>query len=399
MREVYVAAFVRTPFSRSRPREPERDVFYKIRGDELMAMVLDEIPRRAGISKKDVNRILIGCAFPVYENWAYGGKSSVMLAKYPPEVSTSLVDMQCASSLATVFYGYLEVAAGYCDVVIAGGYEHMTRVPMGAENPYIKRNDKLLSEEYRDYKMEIGFVMGLTAEELFVEANKELGITKEDMDKWAVRSHKYAAKALEEGYFKGEILPVEAEQADGRKIIVDRDQSIRPDTSLEVVSRLPPAFKPGGVITAGNSSPLNAGASAVLLMSKEKIKEFGIEPLAKIVSYGTAGVPPYVMGKGPVPATLKALEKANLKVKDIAYWEVNEAFAIVTLYAIHKLGIEPERVNIKGGAIAIGHPLAATGARLVGTLSRILQLHGGDYGVATACVGGGQGAAIVLQRV
>jgi acetyl-CoA C-acetyltransferase len=397
--EVYIAGFVRTPFSRSRPREPERDVFCKIRGDELMAMVLDELPRRAGIQKKDVDRILVGTAFPVWENWSYGGRSPAMLAKYPPEVSCSLVDMQCASSLATVFYGYLEIATGNCDVVIAGGYEHMTRVPMGRENPYVKRNEKLLSEEYKDYRMEIGFVMGLTAEELFVEANKELGITKEDMDKWSVRSHKYAAKALEEGYFKGEIMPVEAEQADGRRIVVDRDQSIRPDTSLEAISKLPPAFKPGGVITAGNSSPLNAGASAVLLMSKEKVKQFGIDPLAKIIAYGTAGVPPYVMGKGPVPATLKALRKANLKVRDIAFWEINEAFAIVTLYAIHKLGIEPEKVNVKGGAIAIGHPLGATGARLVGTLSRILRLHGGDCGVATACVGGGQGAAIVLQRV
>ena len=399
MREVYIVGFVMTPFSRSRPRQPERDVFHKIRGDELMAMVLDKLPKRVGIEKRDVDRVLVGCAFPVHENWPYGGRSPVFLAKYPVEVSTSLVDMQCASSLATTFYGYLEVAAGYCDVVIAGGFEHMTRIPMGAENPHVDRNPKLLSDEYKDYRMKIGFVMGLTAEELFKEANQEIGITKEDMDSWGVRSHKYAAKALEEGYFRGEIMPVDAEQDDGSKIVVDRDQSIRPDTSLEVVSRLPPAFKPDGVITAGNSSPLNAGASAVMLMSKEKVKELGLEPLARIISYGTAGVPPYVMGKGPVPASKKALEKANLKVSDIDFWEINEAFAIVTLYAIHKLGIESERVNVKGGAIAIGHPLAATGARLVGTLSRILQLEGGDYGVATACVGGGQGAAIVIEKV
>ena len=361
-----------------------------------MAMVLDELPKRAGIEKRDVDRILVGCAFPVHENWGYGGKAPTLLAKYPPEVSTSLIDMQCASSLMATAYGYLEIAAGYCDIVIAGGYEHMTRVPMGADNPYVNRNPKLLSEEYREYKMDIGFVMGLTAEELFKEAGY---LTKEDLDKWGLRSHQLAAKALREGYFKGEIMPVEAEQADGSRIVVDRDQSIREDTSLEKIASLPPAFKPDGVITAGNSSPLNAGASAVLLMSKEKVKEFNIEPLAKIVSYGTAGVPPHVMGKGPVPASRKALEKAGLKVSDIDFWEINEAFAVVTLYAIHELGIEAERVNVKGGAIAIGHPLAATGARLVGTLSRILQLEGGDYGVATACVGGGQGAAIVLERV
>ena len=396
--EVYIAGFVRTPFSRSRPREPERDVFCKIRGDELMAMVLDELPRRAGIQKKDVDRILVGTAFPVWENWSYGGKSPAMLAKYPPEVSCSLVDMQCASSLATVFYGYLEIATGNCDVVIAGGYEHMTRVPMGRENPYVKRNEKLLSEEYKDYRMEIGFVMGLTAEELFVEANKELGITKEDMDKWSVRSHKYAAKALEEGYFKGEIMPVEAEQADGRRIVVDRDQSIRPDTSLEAISKLPPAFKPGGVITAGNSSPLNAGATCIVLASRDAAKKIGKEPMAKIVSMGTAGVPPAVMGKGPVPASRAALKHASLEVKDVDFWEINEAFAIVTLWAIKELRVDPEKVNVKGGAIAIGHPLGATGARLVGTLARILELEGGRYGLATACIGGGQGIATIIER-
>lgn len=399
MREVYIAEYLRTPFSRSRPKKPERDVFHRIRGDELMAMVLEKLPEKAGIEKKDVGRILLGCAFPVHENWPYGGRSPLLLAKYPVETSASHVDMQCASSLATTFYAYLEIATGNEDVMIAGGYEHMTRVPMGADNPHVQANLNLLGEEYKDYRMDIGFVMGLTAEELFKEGSDKFGWKKEDLDEWAVRSHKYAAKALKEGYFKGEITPVEAPQADGSVITVDSDQSIRPDTSLEVVSRLPPAFKPGGVITAGNSSPLNAGASAVLLMSKEKVKEFGIEPIAKIAGYGTAGVPPYVMGKGPVPASRKAVEKAGLKVSDIDFWEINEAFAVVTLYAIHELGIEPERVNVKGGAIAIGHPLAASGARLVGTLSRILQLEGGDYGVATACVGGGQGAAVVVERV
>ncbi|MCS7140255.1 MAG: acetyl-CoA C-acetyltransferase [Candidatus Nezhaarchaeota archaeon] len=399
MREVYLVGFLRTPFSRSRPREPERDVFYKISASELMAMVLDKLPEKVGIRKTDVDRILIGCAFPVWENWGYGGKIPALLAKYPVKVSTTLIDMQCASSLATTMYAYLEIASGLSDVVIAGGYEHMTRVPMGPDNPYIARNEKLLSEEYGEYDMATGFVMGFTAEKLFEEAKEKFGITKRDMDLWAVRSHKLAAKALHEGYFRGEILPVESPQADGKVILVDRDQSIRPDTSLEVVEKLPPAFKPGGVITAGNSSPLNAGASAVMLMSKEKMKELGVQPLAKIKTFGYAGVPPNVMGKGPVPASKMALEKAGLKIRDIDYWEINEAFAIVTLYTIKELGIEEERVNIKGGAIAIGHPLAATGARLVGTLARILQEKGATYGLATACVGGGQGVACIIERM
>uniref|UniRef100_A0A7C3MF58 acetyl-CoA C-acyltransferase n=3 Tax=Archaeoglobus fulgidus TaxID=2234 RepID=A0A7C3MF58_ARCFL len=396
MEEVYIVEYARTPFSRSRPKNPERDVFHRIRGDELMAMVLEKLPERAGIEKKDVGRILVGCAFPVSENWAYGGKMSALLAKYPPETSTSLVDMQCASSLTTTAYAYLEIATGNEEIMISGGYEHMTRVPMGADNPHVDRNPKLLTEEYRDYRMEIGFIMGLTAETLFEMAGY---LTKEDLDRWSFRSHQLAAKALREGYFRGEIIPVEAPQADGSTLTVDSDQSIRPDTTLEQIASLPPAFKPGGVITAGNSSPLNAGASGLLLASKRKVQELGLEPLAKIIGYGTAGVPPYIMGAGPVPASIKALEKVGLKVGDIDYWEINEAFAVVPLYTIHELGIEPERVNVKGGAIAIGHPLAASGARLIGTLARILREKNGDYGIATACVGGGQGAAVVIERV
>jgi Acetyl-CoA acetyltransferase len=184
-----------------------------------------------------------------------------------------------------------------------------------------------------------------------------------------------------------------------RKVVVDRDMSVRPDTSLEKLAQLPPAFRADGVITAGNSSPLNTGASYVLLMSERAVKRYGLQPMARLVSYGFAGVPPAVMGKGPVPASRKALEKAGLTVRDIDLWEINEAFAVVTLYAIKELGIEEDRVNRRGGAIAIGHPLGATGARIIGTLARQLQLEGKDRGVATLCVGGGQGAAVVIERV
>ncbi|MDF2957275.1 MAG: Acetyl-CoA acetyltransferase [Candidatus Alkanophagales archaeon MCA70_species_1] len=187
-------------------------------------------------------------------------------------------------------------------------------------------------------------------------------------------------------------MPIEVELADGSKKVIDVDQSIRFETSLEAVEKLPPAFKPDGVITAGNSSPLNAGATAIMLMSKRKMKEYGLEPMARIVSMGWAGVDPSVMGEGPVPASLKALKHAGLEVKDIEYWEVNEAFAVVTLFAIKKLGLDPERVNIKGGAIAIGHPLAASGIRLTGTLARILNIEGAKYGCATLCGVGVQDA-------
>jgi len=181
-------------------------------------------------------------------------------------------------------------------------------------------------------------------------------------------------------------------------VIVDKDLSVRPNTSMEALAKLPPVFKPGGVITAGNSAPLNSGASLVVLMSGRKVRELGVKPLARIVSLGWAAVDPSIMGEGPVPASRKALAKAGLRVEDIDLWEINEAFAVVTLNAIKELGIDENRVNVKGGAIAIGHPLGATGARLVGTLARQLQLYGKEYGLATACVGGGQGYAVILQR-
>jgi acetyl-CoA C-acetyltransferase len=396
MEEPVIVGYLRTPFSRSRPQNPERDVFSKIRGDELMAILLKEIVEKFGVEKKEIDEIILGCALSVWENWMYGGKTASLLAELPVEISCLGVDKQCGSSMAAIHIGAMEIMTGNAEIVIAGGYEHMTRVPMGMYNPHMSVNMRLAEDErYKKYEMEIGFVMGLTAEKLFKEAGY---LTKEDLDRWALRSHQLATKALEEGYFRDEIMPVEVESPDGGRKIIDMDQSIRPDTTLEKISSLPPAFIEGGVITAGNSSPLNAGATATILMSRKKAAEYGMDPLARIKSMASAGVPPSVMGKGPVPASKKALERANLSVKDIDYWEINEAFAVVTLYAVHELGIEAERVNVKGGAIAIGHPLGATGARLVGTLARILQREGGDYGLATACIGGGQGIATVIEK-
>jgi acetyl-CoA C-acetyltransferase len=240
--------------------------------------------------------------------------------------------------------------------------------------------------------------MGLTAERLFSEGAEKHGITKEEIDKWSLRSHQLAVKAHEDGFFKDEILPIEVTLPDGTKEVIDHDLSVRSTTSLEKIQSLPPAFKEGGMITAGNSSPLNAGASCIMLTSKEKAKSLGITPLATIKSLGWAAVHPAVMGKGPVPASRKALKHAGLEAQDIDFWEINEAFAIVTVWCMKELGIDPEIVNVKGGAIAIGHPLGATGARLSGTLARILNVEHGKYGVATACIGGGQGVATVLER-
>jgi acetyl-CoA C-acetyltransferase len=218
------------------------------------------------------------------------------------------------------------------------------------------------------------------------------------MDAWGARSHQLAYKARQEGFFDGEILPVDVAQADGSRMTVDTDQAVRPDATAEDMAKLRPAFKKNGTIHAGNASPLNAGASALVLMDRETAEAKGVKPLAKIVSIGFAGVEPNIMGTGPVPSTIRALKAAGLEASDIDYWEINEAFAVVALYAIKELGIDPDKVNVKGGGIAIGHPLGATGGRLVGTLARILQQEGGRYGCATMCVGGGQGVAMIIEN-
>jgi len=398
MKKVVIADYLRSPFSRSRPRQPERDKFNPLRMDHVAALLIEKIIERTGINPSEIDEVIAACAFGVWEQWTYGGRSIMMLAKLPVEVPAMFVDRQCGSSMSAIHIGAMEIMTGNADLVIACGMEHMTHVPMG-DNPWINPPmDLVEKEEYRKYEMETGFVMGLTAERLFKEAAQKYGITKEDMDKWSLRSHQLATKAQNEGFFNGEILPITVTYPDGTTEIIDKDLSVRPDTSLEKIKSLPPAFTSDGVITAGNSSPLNAGASCVLIASEEKAKSLGLDSLATIKSIGWAAVPPAVMGKGPVPASRKALKHAELEVKDIDFWEINEAFAIVTLWCIKELGIDPEKVNIKGGAIAIGHPLGATGARLVGTLARILQKEGGKIGLATACCGGGQGVATVIEK-
>lgn len=391
-RDVYIVDFRRTAFSRSRPKEPDKDVFNSLRMDEALGMLIADMVRRNGIDPLDIGDVITGCALQAGENWLYGGRHPILLAGLPWEVPGLAVDRACASSMNAASIGYMEIATGNSELVLAGGMEHMTHVPM-SDNPHVEANYKLLLRpEYAKYRMNIGYSMGLTAEELA----RVSGISKDEMDEWSLRSHMLAARSLSDGWFRGEIMPIEVEHQ-GRRITVDADQSIRPDTTIEQIRSLPPAFRPDGVITAGNSSPLNAGASLLMLASERAISKYGLRPLARIRAVGWAGVEPYLMGKGPVPASRRALERAGLGVDDIDFWEINEAFAVVTLYAIRELGIDPERVNVHGGAIAIGHPLGATGARIVGTLARILRERHGRYGVATLCVGGGQGYAMVLE--
>jgi acetyl-CoA acyltransferase len=399
MREVVIAGYLRTALSRSRPNDPGRDWFHKLRADQLLAKLLPEVLKRSKVSPEEVDDFIVGSALGVGEQWTYGGRFPIFLANLPKEIPAKFVDQQCGSAMAAIHIGFMEISMGFADTVLVGGMEHMTRVPMAMLSapggPVQTHMELVTNEEYKHWDMATAMAMGLTAEKLFSQTS----FTKEEMDRWAVRAHELAAKAQKEGFFKGEILPVEAEQADGKVMVVDTDQAVRGDTTYEGVASLKPAFKPDGVITAGNSSPLNAGATSMVLMSKETAARKGITPLATIRSIGFAGVDPTIMGVGPVPASRKALQKAGLKVEDIDYWEINEAFCIVALNCIKELGIDPDRVNVMGGGTAIGHPLGATGIRLVGTLARILDLKGGRYGCANACVGGGQGVATIIERV
>ncbi|MBN2153287.1 MAG: acetyl-CoA C-acetyltransferase [Candidatus Lokiarchaeota archaeon] len=393
MADAVIAGFVRTPISRSRPDQPDKDVFNGMRADDLAIACINELLERTRVPAAQIDDCLIGCAFAVNENWTDGGRLVTLSAGLPFEVPATCIDRQCASSLTTIQMGAMEVMTGTASngLVIAGGMEHMTRVPMSLLGS-MKLNEKFTSDPRFDAKTALS--MGLTAEKLFAES----GLTKADMDAWALRSHARAAEALKQGFFAGEIMPVEVVTADGKKQTIKDDQSIRGDTTLEKIAGLKPAFRDDGFITAGNSSPLNAGAAFTLLASEGAAKRHGLEPMATIRAMSVAGVDPTVMGKGPVPASKKVLEKAGLKAKDVDFWEINEAFAIVPLYAIKALGIDPEQVNVKGGAIALGHPLGASGARIAGTLARILAEKGARYGIATLCVGGGQGAAILLER-
>ena len=398
MKEVVIAGYLRTAQSRSRPNDPARDWFCKMRSDELLAKLLPELIKKVGIEAKEIDDFLVGCATAVTEQWAYGGRFPIFLANLPETIPAKFIDQQCGSAMAGIHIGYMEIAQEFADVVLVGGMEHMTRVPMGGQlvdRGHIVPNMTLFTDSaYQHWDMMTAMNMGLTAEKLISQTD----FTREDIDRWGAQSHQRAARARGEGFFDEEILPIEAEQADGKTLTVDQDQAVREDATAEGMAGLKPAFKPDGVITAGNSSPLNAGATSMLLMSKETAKKKGIKPLATIRSIGFAGVDPTVMGHGPVPASKKALDKAGLKAADIDFWEINEAFCIVALNCIQQLGLDPQTVNVMGGGTAIGHPLGATGIRLTGTLARILNVKGGRYGCANACVGGGQGVATIIER-
>jgi acetyl-CoA acetyltransferase family protein len=400
LKEVVITDYLRSPMSRSRPDQPERDFFYKHSADKLLSLVIKEIMGRAKFKPTEINEVITGCANQVKENFLYGGRHTVYLAELPDTVAAMGIDRQCASSMSSIHIGAMEIATGNSNIVLACGMEHMTRIPRGTDltGRHFELTDEKKFPNHAKYDLKTGYSMIQTAQKLW-EQNPD--ITREDMDHWSLASHERAIKARDEGFFDGEIIPIEVTLPDGTKKMIRYDQSIRGGSTMETMKNLKlvsEGIEKNAQITAGNSSPLNAGASCCVLMSESRAAELKIKSLAKIKAMAWAGVNPGVMGQGPVPASKKCLARAGLEVEDIDFWEINEAFAIVPLYAKKMLGIPHEIINIKGGAIALGHPLGVTGARLVGTLARILQIEGGKYGLAALCVGGGQGTATIIEN-
>ena len=386
-------------------------VLSAVRPDDLAAQVLKAILERNHLDPALVEEVYLGCANQAGEDNRNVARMALLLAGFPVEVAGVTVNRLCASGLNAVNQAARAIKAGEGDVYIAGGVESMSRAPYSfpkAESGFPFGNltayDTALGWRYPNPKMQEKYgteQMGETAENI---AQMKPHITREMQDAFSMRSHQRAIAAIDAGRFAEEILPVTIPQKKGDPKVVDTDERPRRDTSMESLSKLRPAVrKEGGTVTAGNSSGLNDGAAALLVMSAEKAKELNLKPLARIVSSAAAGVPPRTMGLGPVPAVKKVLARAGLTLKDIRLVELNEAFAIQSLAVIEDLGLDPEIVNVNGGAIALGHPLGCSGARILTTLLHEMRRRAGDqkgrpyYGLATLCVGVGQGEATIVE--
>jgi 3-oxoadipyl-CoA thiolase len=401
MTEVVIIDAIRTPVGAL------GGVLSSMRPDDMAAHVIKSILERNKIDPALIEEVFLGCANQAGEDNRNVARMASLLAGLPVEVGGVTFNRLCASGLNAINAAARAIKAGEGDVYIAGGVESMSRAPYSlpkAEAGFSFGNltayDTALGWRYPNPKMKAMHgteSMGETAENIAAERPH---ITREKQDAFAARSHQRAIAAIDSGRFKQEIVPVTIPQKKGDPKIVDTDERPRRDTTVESLAKLKAAFREGGTVTAGNSSGLNDGASALLMMSAARAKALNVKPLARIVTSASAGVPPRVMGIGPVPATRKALERAGLKIQDIGLMELNEAFAVQSLAVIEDLGIDPELVNVNGGAIAIGHPLGCSGARLVTTLVHEMKNRGNvKYGVATLCVGVGQGEATVVEFV
>ena len=386
-RDIVIASYARTPFGKA-----NKGVLRDTRPDSMAAHVIEEaVDRAEGLRADEIEDVVVGCAYPEGEQGKNVARIAALKAGLPETVPGMTVNRFCSSGVQTIGIAADRIKAGDIDIAVAGGTESMTMVPMGGNKP--TANPEVVAD-----LPDVYLGMGLTAENVA----ERFDVSRQKQDEFALRSHQRAVEARQRGFFEGEIAPMETEVVvgDGRResVTADRDENIRPGTTLDKLSGLPAVFKHGGDITPGNASPLTDGAAAVVVMSAEKADELGIEPLGYYRSLQVVGVPPEIMGIGPVPATRRLLDKTDLTVDDIDLFELNEAFASQAVYCIEELGIDPERVNPNGGALAIGHPLGVSGTRMAGTLLRALDERGEQRGIVTMCVGGGQGAAALFER-
>jgi acetyl-CoA acyltransferase len=384
-REVVIVEAVRTPIGRG---HPEKGYFKDVHPNELLGRCYSEVIERAGIDASQVEDVIAGCVQQYGEQMFNVGRNAWLQAGLPVETPATTVDRQCGSAQQAVNFGAALIASGVHDVVIGSGVEHMGHVPMGVGFKWI---DEVGSPWPPELMERYGLIpQGLSAEMIA----DQWEIPRSEMDELAVRSHQRAARATEEGRFERETVPF---AVNGDTYVAD--QGIRPDTNLETLAALKPAFKPDGKVTAANSSQISDGAAAVLLMSADKAEELGLTPRARIVDQTTVGVDPVIMLTGPIPATRKLLERNGMAIGDIDLFEVNEAFAPVVLAWKRELEPDMDRVNVNGGAMALGHPLGSTGARLITTLLHELERSDQETGLVTMCCGGGLGTGTLIQRI
>jgi acetyl-CoA acyltransferase len=383
MRNAVVIDAVRTPVGRA---SADKGIFRDVRSEDLSAHVIESLVKRTGIDPKLIEDVRWGCVQQQGEQGFDIARIAALVAGLPIETAGVTINRNCASSLQAINDAAMNVAANCENIQIAGGVEHMDHVPMSKDyNPcpslFRKHSEAIMN-------------MGLTAEYLALKYR----IPRQKQDEYALRSHQLAGSATDKGEFRNEVIPTWGRDEAGHKTLVTEDQCIRRDTSIAALGALQPAFNPaGGSVTAGNSSPINVGAAATLVMSEDKAKELGLKPIARVRAMAAAGVEPEEMGIGPVPAVHKALARAGLKLSDIDCIELNEAFAVQVLAVLKLLGMNAEKVNTRGGAIAIGHPLGASGARIATTLLHRMRDQGARYGLATMCVGQGQGVATIFE--
>jgi len=382
MREAVIVEAVRTPLGK------KKGALSNTRPDDLAALVLAEVVKRAGINPQMVEDVIMGCVSQVGEQAMCVGRQAVLLAGFPNHVPSVTIDRQCGSSQQSVHFAAQAIMAGDMDVVIAAGVECMTRVPMGSSLADASFNPRTIEK----YGL---FSQGISAEMMA----EKWALTREALDEFSLDSHRKAASAREAGFFRNEIMPVEVALPDGSIGIFSEDEGIRPATTMEGLGSLRTAFKQDGKITAGNSSQISDGASAVLMMSMDKARQLGLKPRARIAARSVIGDDPALMLSAPIPATRMALKKAGLSISDIDLYEVNEAFAPVPLAWLQDLGADPAKLNPQGGAIALGHPLGASGARIMTTMLHYLERTGKRYGLQTMCEGFGMANATIIERL